>query len=125
MSRGNLNFDAINTSNNAGVIKQVNQATSTRGQQGTASPQEAKERRSKMKTQGRKGVKAVRINMAFSDDNYDYIALVAPASGKTMTLLVNEIIADYRKNHPEVFEKAMELRNIIAQTTGQIEPDEE
>ncbi len=47
-------------------------------------------------TQGRKGVKLKRINLAFDDMNYEYIRLEAKRRGKTITEFVNGIIEDYR-----------------------------
>lgn len=88
------------------VFANIEQATSRKGQQGTASPQEAAERREKMQTQGRKGVKAERINMAFSPSNITFIRTMAKASGVSMTEFVNLVIAAYQREHPEFMEQA-------------------
>ena len=96
-------FGAINTGRVYGAIEQ---ATSERGQQGTASPQEAATRAASLKTQGRKGCKATRINMAFTPDNHEFIKTMARISGKTMTEFTNFVIAKYREEHPEIFEQA-------------------
>lgn len=48
-------------------------------------------------TQGRKGIKAKRINMAFSDENHEWIKKEARRQGLTATQLVNDIIAQERK----------------------------
>lgn len=48
-------------------------------------------------TQGRKGIKAKRINMAFSDENHEWIKTEARRQGLTATQLVNDIIAQERK----------------------------
>jgi len=107
-------FASINTgrqtapaTGNAGkVTSAVAQATSEKGQQGTASPQEAAERAAKLRTQGRKGCKAVRINMAFTPDNHQFIAVMAKATGHTMTEFTNIVIEAYRNEHPEFMEQA-------------------
>ena len=88
------------------VFANIEQATSRKGQQGTASPQEAAERKEKMQTQGRKGVKAERINMAFSPSNIAFIRTMAKASGVSMTEFVNLVIAAYQREHPEFMEQA-------------------
>ncbi len=49
-------------------------------------------------TQGRKGQKAKRINMAFSDENYEFIKTKSNELGCTATELVNQIIYDYSLN---------------------------
>lgn len=95
------------------VFANIEQATSRKGQQGTASPQEAAERKEQMRTQGRKGVKAERINMAFSASNYEFIRVMAKASGKTMTEFTNAIISAYQREHPELMEQAQAFLNTV------------
>ena len=48
-------------------------------------------------TQGKKGFKLKRINMAFSDMNYEYITKESRKQGITSTSFVNMIIEKYRK----------------------------
>ena len=96
-------FAGMNTGRVYGALEQ---ATSKKGQQGTASPQEAEERREALKTQGRKGVKAIRINMAFTPSNHEFIKVMSKATGRTMTELTNQVIEAYRNEHPEFMEKA-------------------
>ena len=96
-------FAGMNTGRVYGGIEQ---ATSERGQQGTASPQEAAERAAQLKTQGRKGCKAIRINMAFTPENHEFIKVMATISGKTMTEFANLIVERYRNEHPEIYEQA-------------------
>ncbi|MBH1942537.1 hypothetical protein I5677_16720 [Mobilitalea sibirica] len=48
-------------------------------------------------TQGRKGQKLKRINMAFSDINHEYITIESRRRGISSTAFVNQIIDDYRK----------------------------
>ena len=96
-------FSGINTGR---IYRDIEQATAQKGQQGTASPQEAAERASQMKTQGRKGCKAVRINMAFSPENYEFIRVMSRISGKTLTDFTNNVIQKYREEHPEIFDQA-------------------
>lgn len=84
-----------------------------RAQQITAAPAEVEERRAALHTQGRKGAKATRINMAFTPDNHDFIKTVARATGKTMTEFTNIVIERYRTEHPEIYEQAKALRDIL------------
>jgi len=95
------------------VMANIAQATSRKGQQATASPQEAAERKEKMQTQGRKGVRSERINMAFSDSNYQFIKIMAKATGKTMTEFTNAIIAAYQREHPELMEQAQAFLDTV------------
>lgn len=96
-------FAGMNTGR---VYSAIEQATSEKGQQGTASPQEQAERAAQLKTQGRKGCKAVRINMAFTPENHEFIKIMAKISGKTMTEFANLVVERYRDEHPEIYEQA-------------------
>ena len=81
----------------------------TNGQQGTATPEEVAERAAQLKTQGRKGCKAVRINMAFTPDNHQFIKVMSRITGQSMTEFANYVIEQYRKEHPEIFEQAKDI----------------
>ena len=52
-------------------------------------------------TQGRKGKKAKRINMAFSNVNHAYIHAESRRLGLNCTQFVNRLIDEYRAQHPE------------------------
>lgn len=78
-----------------------------------ASPQEQAERMAELRTQGRKGCKAVRINMAFTPDNHEFIKVLARASGRTMTEFTNLVIAAYRGEHPELMEQAAQFLETV------------
>lgn len=101
------------TGNEGRAISAMEQAISTKGQQGKASPQEASERAAQLRTQGRKGCKAVRINMAFTPDNHEFIKVMAKASGRTMTEFTNDIIAAYRAEHPEFMKQAASFLEFV------------
>jgi len=99
---------------NAGkVISAAAQATSEKGQQGTASPQEAAERAAQLRTQGRKGCKAVRINMAFTPDNHEFIKIMASITGHTMTEFTNIVVERYRNEHPELYAQAKAIKDSL------------
>ena len=99
-------FSAINTGK---VYTAIETATSRRGQQGEASPQEKAERADDLRTQGRKGCKAVRINMAFTPENHHFIKVMARIHGETMTEYANHVIEKYRLEHPELFAQAQAI----------------
>ena len=103
-------FAGMNTGRVYGAIEQ---ATSKKGQQGTASPQEVTERQEALQTQGRKGAKAIRINMAFTPSNHEFIKVMSKATGLTMTELTNQVIEAYRNEHPEFMEKAQGFLEFI------------
>lgn len=96
------------------VYSALEQSTSRQGQQGTASPEEAHERAEALRTQGRKGAKAIRINMAFTPTNHKFIKIMAKASGQTMTEFTNYVIDAYQREHPEFLEQANSFLDFIA-----------
>lgn len=59
---------------------------------------ELKEENTIGSTQGRKGHKLKRINMAYSDANYEYITMESRRRGISATEFVNKIIEAYRCN---------------------------
>jgi hypothetical protein len=101
-------FSKINTGRVYGVIEQ---ATSAAGQQGAATAEERAERASTMKTQGRKGCKLQRINMAFTPENYEFISVMAKLTGKTLTGFCNYAIEKYREQNGDLYEQAKNLIN--------------
>ena len=62
-----------------------------------------------LRTQGRKGMKLPRINLAFSQANYDFIRVMAGIKGQTLTQYINGIIDAERERSSEVYEKAKAL----------------
>lgn len=96
-------FASVNTDR---VIAGLSQATSRKGQQPAITPQEAEQRAAEMRTQGRKGCKAIRINMAFTPENHQFIKVMAGVTGKTMTEFANFVVEQYRNEHPDIYEKA-------------------
>lgn len=100
---GKKDFAGMTTSR---VSAAISQATGKKGQQGKASTQEQAERAAGLRTQGRKGCKATRINMAFTPDNHEFIKVMSKATGRSMTQMCNDIITAYRNEHPEFMEKA-------------------
>lgn len=47
-------------------------------------------------TQGRKGEKLKRINIAFDDENYEYVRLESRRRGHSITKFINDILEQYR-----------------------------
>ena len=66
-----------------------------------------------MNTQGRKGMKLDRMNMAFSPANYDYIRVMSAIRGQSMTQFVNDIIMEDRQKNGKVYRMAKELAQEI------------
>ena len=61
------------------------------------------------KTQGKKGMKMPRINMAFSPSNIDFVRIMAAIKGQTMTQYVNALLDKEREANGEAYEAAKKL----------------
>lgn len=61
------------------------------------------------KTQGRKGAKAIRFNMAFTPDIYAYITTMARVRGETVTQFTNYVFSQSMKDNAELYEKAKQF----------------
>jgi len=86
----------------------IDQATGGRGTQTEATPDEKQARQEEMRTQGRKGCKMARINMAFTPENHDFIKKASHYKMMNLTQFVNYIIETYRAEHAEAWERAKE-----------------
>lgn len=71
--------------------------------------QEVHERQEALQTQGKRGAKAQRINMAFTPSNMDFIKVMAKLKGQTMTQYVNAILEQERERAGEAYQKAKDL----------------
>lgn len=56
-------------------------------------------------TQGRKGQKLPRINMAFAEENLEYLQWISRLEGCSMTEYVNRLLQKDRENRAETIEK--------------------
>lgn len=84
----------------------------------TYTPEEIKEAKKHRKTQGKKGMKLTRINMAFDPELYDYIRVMARVYGGTITDFVNVIVKRSYEADRETYEKA---KQFIKTLDGQLE----
>ena len=94
----------------ANVAGNIARGTSKNVKQIEATEAEKLERARTMKTQGKKGCKAQRVNMAFSADNYDFIQVVSKLKGFNLTQFVNFVMDKYREEHADIYEQAKKLQ---------------
>lgn len=66
----------------------------------------AQEMRQAGTTQGRKGCRAVRINMAFAPDLHEYIKVMARVRGESVTDFTNYVFRQSMEQNAELYEKA-------------------
>ena len=107
------------------VYNGIEKGINTAGTQRPASEAEILERRGKLQTQGRKGCKATRINMAFTPDNHEFIKIMAAISGMSITRFNNYVIEQYRADHPETFEIAKQAIDSYRRKDGDKEGGKE
>ncbi len=77
--------------------------------QQTPEVQDQKSIKKAPKTQGRKGQKLPRINMAFDEENIEYLRLMSRLRGVSMTQYVNDLLDKDREANDDVIKKAEKL----------------
>ncbi len=90
----------------------------TRKERKTYSAAEAEQIKANLASQGRKGVKVDRINMAFTPENYDYVKTMAAIKGQTMTQFLNDIVGQSLKKNKKLYEQAKEFANNVKEING-------
>lgn len=65
------------------------------------------------KTKGRKGVKMIRVNMAFTPTVHDYIRTMAKARGQTITQFTNHVFTKSMEENAELYSKAQEFIKLL------------
>ena len=103
-------FSTINTGRSTNLMSSIEQATTQHGQQSTASPEEQAQRAADLKTQGRKGCKAVRINTAYTPENYEYVQTMARLHGQSLTAFVNKLIDKHREQNADLYEQIKAIK---------------
>lgn len=106
-------FTDIKTSRVFGQIEEATAEPTRQGEQQDPSEEEAAQRLAELRTQGRKGMKAARISMAFTPDNHDYIRIMAGVTGNTMTEFVNKVIDQHREENSELYDQAKRIRKSL------------
>lgn len=95
-------FDSIETATAEAAPAQI--ARRSRSEEPTQ--EEINLAREQGKTQGRKGVKAVRINMAFAPDVHAYIKTMARARGESVTDFTNYVFRQSMAQNADLYEQA-------------------
>ena len=115
----NKNFEELNMNN---VLEEQTRAPESdtapapipRQRRDTPPTAEIQEQaREQGKTQGRKGCKAHRFNMAFTPKAYDFITCMARVRGETVTAFVNHLIEKTMDDNQEVYQQALKFRDSL------------
>ena len=65
------------------------------------------------KTKGRKGVKMIRVNMAFTPTVHDYIRTMAKSRGQTITQFTNHVFTKSMEENAELYSRAQEFIKLL------------
>lgn len=90
--------------------QEAQEAQQTRKERKTYTEQEQQEFRAAGATKGRKGCKAIRINMAFSPEVHEYIKTMARVRGESITDFTNYIFTRSMEENAEVYQRAKEFK---------------
>ena len=109
-----IDFTANTGKDSSRVIDTIQQATAEaapteiprRSRQEEYTAEEIQTAREQGKTQGRRGIKATRINMAFSPDVHKYIKVMARARGESVTEFTNYVFRSSMEQNAELYEQA-------------------
>lgn len=90
-------------------VQETQAVQEKQGVQDTLNAHDVQQKQKALGTQGRKGQKLPRINMAFSEINLEYLQLMSRIEGLSMTAYVNRLIESDREKNTEVIERAKEI----------------
>ena len=90
--------------------QQPQEAQQTRKERKTYTEQEQQQFRAEGKTKGRKGCKAIRINMAFTPEVHEYIKTMARVRGESITDFTNYIFTRSMEENAAVYQRAKEFK---------------
>ena len=105
MAAKKKDFSAVDT----GRVYTAIEETLEEPQQQEPAADELREIREAGKTQGRKGCKAIRFNMAFTPTVYEYIKTMARVRGESVTDFTNHVFVQSMEENAELYEKAKQF----------------
>lgn len=77
----------------------------------TATAEDIQLAREQGRTQGRKGCKAVRINMAFAPDVHDYIRCMARVRGESITAFTEYVFRKSMEDNADLYDQAQAFKD--------------
>ena len=93
----------------------ANNAHQNKKKRQTYSKKKTLEAQENMQTQGKKGIKLPRINLALTPSNYDYVKTMASMNGVSVTKFINNLIKNELNSgaNSDVYKEVLEIRNSI------------
>jgi len=65
------------------------------------------------KTQGRKGIKCLRVNMQFTPEIHDYIRTMSKAAGMSITEFTNHVFQQHMEAHADKYQDILDTRDTL------------
>lgn len=94
----------------SGVVKKTGtEAQEAQEDREVPEAQDVLEAQEALQTQGRAGMKASRINMAFRPSNLEYLRKIAGIEGVSITAYVNRLIDADRQARQEALDRALSI----------------
>lgn len=110
-------FNTVGTAFSDALTESIRGAATDKGAKVEATEGEKAARVAEGNTQGKKGCKMPRINMALLPDNYQMLKMLSAATGKTITDINNQILTSYVNDHPDILARAKaltdDMKNLI------------
>lgn len=69
--------------------------------------------REQSRTRGRKGIKMLRINMAFTPEIHDYIRTMAQVRGQTVTQFTEAVFRKSMEDNAAIYEQAKAFQKLL------------
>ena len=93
--------------------QQAQEVQQTRKARKTYTDEEQAQFMQEGKTKGRKGCKAIRINMAFTPDVHEYIKTMARVRGESITDFTNRVFEQHMKENADVYQRAKAFKDMF------------
>lgn len=119
MTKAKKNFEEINTSNvfeeqiKAATAEKAPEPIPRQHRDQTPTQEIIDQAREQGRTQGRKGCKMHRFNMAFSPKAYQFLSCMARVRGETMTSFVNHLIEKCADDNAGIYQQALKFRDSL------------
>lgn len=113
ITAGKVKSTIAEATQEASEVQEAQEAPKKNKPRKTYTAQEAQEFSNSLQTQGRKGVKLPRINLAFTPEVYDYVKTMSKAAGMTYTEFINHILQAHKEAHADTYQQAINIRNSL------------
>ena len=108
-----INNDALYDAIEEATAEPAPQAIPKRKKNTPPTEEEIQLAREQRRTRGRKGVKMLRINMAFTPEIHEYIRTMAQVRGQTVTQFTEAVFRKSMEDNAEIYEQVKAFQKIL------------